>query len=110
MPPGAVIFAVGRDLQSDLLLFLDDLLDLAVLDLRERVGGNLAALALGASCLEGRGAQQAADVVGAIRRLVSSHGLPRSIARRGAGGHAQIGLQRAAVGRKLAARALVDDR
>ena len=33
MPPGAAEFAVGRELEPDLLLLLDDLLDLAVFDL-----------------------------------------------------------------------------
>ena len=35
MPPGAAELAVGRELEADLLLLLDDLLDLAVLDLGE---------------------------------------------------------------------------
>ena len=35
MPPRAAELAVGRDFQPDVLLLLDDLLDLAVLDLRE---------------------------------------------------------------------------
>ena len=35
VPPGAAEFAVGRELEADLLLLLDDLLDLAVLDLLE---------------------------------------------------------------------------
>ncbi len=39
--------------------------DLAVLDRLERVGGNLAALALGARLLQRRRAQQAADMIGA---------------------------------------------
>ena len=58
-------------LQADLLLLLDDLLDLAVLDLLELGGGDLALLALGARLLQRRGAQQAADHVGAERRLGS---------------------------------------
>ena len=33
LPPGAAELAVGRELEPDLLLLLDDLLDLAVLDL-----------------------------------------------------------------------------
>ena len=32
MPPGAAELAVGRELEADLLLLLDDLLDLAVFD------------------------------------------------------------------------------
>ena len=35
VPPGAAVLAVGRELEADLLLLLDDLLDLAVLDLLE---------------------------------------------------------------------------
>ena len=35
VPPGAAELAVGRQLQADILLLLDDLLDLAVLDLLE---------------------------------------------------------------------------
>ena len=35
MPPGAAELAVGRELEADLLLLLDDLLDLAVFDLGE---------------------------------------------------------------------------
>ena len=42
MPPGAAEFAVGGELEADLLLLLDDLLDLAVFDRLERVGGDLA--------------------------------------------------------------------
>ena len=32
VPPGTAEFAVGRELEPDLFLLLDDLLDLAVLD------------------------------------------------------------------------------
>ena len=35
VPPGAAEFAIGRDLQSDLFLLLDDRLDLAVFHLLE---------------------------------------------------------------------------
>ena len=55
MPPGAAEFAVGGELEPDLFLLLDDLLDLAVFDLAQRVGRDLAALALGARLLERRG-------------------------------------------------------
>ena len=74
MPPGAAELAVGDGLQADLLLLLDDALDLAVFD-RLEVGG--ADLALGALCprlLQRCGAQQAADMVGAERRLGAFHG------------------------------------
>ena len=67
MPPGAAELAVGGELQADLLLLPDDLPDLLVLDRFELVGRDLALLALGARVLERRGAQQAADFVGARR-------------------------------------------
>jgi hypothetical protein len=67
MPPGAAEFAVGRELETDLGLLLDDLLDLAVFDFFQR-GGDLAFGEFGARLLQGRGSQQAADHVGAKRR------------------------------------------
>ena len=69
MPPGAAEFAVGRELQPDLFLLLDDLLDLAVLDFLELGRGDLAFLALGAGILDRRGAQNAADMIGAKWRF-----------------------------------------
>src|ERR1700733_12512980 len=57
MPPRAAEFAVGGALQPDLFLLLDDLLDLAVLDLLELRRGDLALFTLGARVLERRGAQ-----------------------------------------------------
>ena len=42
MPPGAAEFAVGGELEADLLLLLDDFLDLAVFDRLERGGVDLA--------------------------------------------------------------------
>src|SRR5262249_51485854 len=80
MPPRTAIFAIRRELEPDLLLFAHDLLDLAVLDLAQGGRGNLAALALGACLFERRGAQQAADVVGAVGRLRSRHGFVLSSA------------------------------
>src|SRR5664279_1067610 len=68
MPPGAAEFAVGRELEPDLGLFLDDLLDLAVFHRPERVGFDFALGEFGARLLQWRGAQQAADHVGAERR------------------------------------------
>ncbi len=68
MPPGAAEFAVGGELQADLGLLLDDLLDLAVFDRFQRGGGDLAFGEFGARLLQRRGAQQAADHVGAERR------------------------------------------
>ena len=85
MPPRAAEFAVGRELQPDLFLLLDDLLDLAVLDLFELGGGDLALLALGARLLDRRGAQQAADHVGAEWRLGPLHDISSEV-HRGAGG------------------------
>src|SRR5262249_34544733 len=55
-------------------LLLHDLVDLAVLDRLEVGVGELARLVLGPRVLDGSGAQDAADMVGAERRL-------------GAGGH-----------------------
>ena len=58
-------------LEPDLFLLLDDLLDLAVLNLLELGVGDLFFLALRARLLDRRGAQNAADMVGAERRLGS---------------------------------------
>jgi hypothetical protein len=73
LPPRAPQLAVGRELQPDLFLLLDDLLDLAVLDLPELSGGDLALLALRARLLERRRSQQAADMIGAEWRFGSLH-------------------------------------
>src|SRR5258708_36089836 len=73
MPPGAAVLAVGRELEPDLLLLADDLLYLAIFDLLELGGRDRAALALGARVLDGGRAQDAADMVGAERRLGSGH-------------------------------------
>src|SRR5581483_9978102 len=69
MPPRAAEFAVGDRLQTDLLLAPDDPLDLAVLDRLEFGRRDVALGALLARLLQRRGAQQAADVIGAERRL-----------------------------------------
>ena len=79
VPPGAAEFAVGRALQADLLLLLDDLLDLLVLDLLQLSGVDLVLLALLARFLDRRRAQEAADVIGAKRRLVSFHWVVSSL-------------------------------
>ena len=73
VPPGAAELAVGDRLEPDLLLLLDDALDLAVLD-RLELGGVISPLARcsRASFSAGR-TQQAADVIGAERRLGSLH-------------------------------------
>src|SRR5262245_62865576 len=65
VPPGAAILAVGRELQPDLLLLLDDGLDLAILDRLELGGSDLALLALGARALGRSRAQDRGDVIGA---------------------------------------------
>src|SRR5262249_32057285 len=69
VPPRAAELAVGCELEADLLLLAHDLLDLAVLDLLELRIGDRALLVLGACVLERSGAQEAADMVGAERRL-----------------------------------------
>src|SRR5262249_16017652 len=68
VPPRAPEVAVARKLQSDLLLLLDHVPDLAVLDLLELGVRDLALLAPGARLLEGGGTQEAADLIGAERR------------------------------------------
>ncbi len=75
MPPGAAEFAVGGELEADLFLLPDDLFDLAVLDRCQRGGVDLALGALLARGFQRRGAQEAADVVGAERRFAAwGHG------------------------------------
>ena len=84
MPPRAAEFAVGDRLQAGLLLLPDDAFDLAVLD-RLSAAASISPLAnFVARLLQRRGAQQAADVVGAKGRLgalisLSSFCLRRSI-------------------------------
>ena len=56
VPPRAAEFAVGGDLQADLFLLLDDLLDLAVLDLLEFARADRSLLPFSARLLERRGA------------------------------------------------------
>jgi hypothetical protein len=69
MPPRAAELTVGDRLQADLFLLLDDARDLAVLDLGQRGGVDLARGVASARLLDGFGAQQAADVIGAEGRL-----------------------------------------
>src|SRR5262249_2878556 len=76
VPEAAAELAVGDRLEPHMPLLADDLLDLAVLDLLQLLGRDLAFLAARARRLERLRAQQAADVVGAIRRLRSFHGSP----------------------------------
>jgi hypothetical protein len=73
MPPRAAEFAVGGELQPDVFLLLDDLLDLAVFNLPELGRRDCAAGAFDARDLERRGAQQAADMVGAEWRRTTLH-------------------------------------
>ena len=68
VPEGATEFAVGGGLQARLFLAFDDFLDLLVFHRLELIGGNFTPLALGARLLQRRGAQQAADMIGAERR------------------------------------------
>ena len=68
IPEGAAEFAVGDGLQPDLFLLPDDLLDLAVFHRFQRAGRDLPALAFRARLLQRRGAQQAANMIGAERR------------------------------------------
>src|SRR5262249_24946182 len=82
VPPRAAEFAVGDRLKADLLLLLDDLPDLAVLD-RLGIGSRHPPLPplrpardLRPRLLDRRGAHQAADVIGAKRRLDALHGVP----------------------------------
>src|SRR4029079_11030986 len=73
VPPGPPELAVGRELEADLLLLLDDLLDLTVLDGLELGCRDRALLALGPRLLERGGTQEAADMVGTKRRFGSLH-------------------------------------
>src|SRR5262245_50837056 len=75
VPEGAAKLAVGDRLEADVLLLTDDLRDLAVLDRLELLGGDLAALAPPARRFQGGGAQQAAHVIGAERRVGAGHDL-----------------------------------
>src|SRR5260370_23625024 len=73
MPPRAAEFAVGRKLQADRRLLVDDLFDLHILDLAQIVSRYLTLLQFGARFLDARRPQQAADLVGAARGCWSSH-------------------------------------
>jgi len=74
MPPGAPVLAVGRELQPDLLLFPDDVFDIAVIERGELGGRDRVLLALGARRLDRIAAQDGADMIGPERRLFSLHG------------------------------------
>src|SRR5262249_47178805 len=71
VPPRAAVLAIGRELETDVLLLLDDLVDLAVLDRLEVSFAELARLVLGTRVLDRGRAQDAADMVGTVRRLGS---------------------------------------
>src|SRR5262249_54730468 len=79
VPPGAAALAVGRRLQADFLLLLDGALDLTVLDFLERRPRDLPLRAPLARLFQRRRPQQAADVVGAERRLGALHRLSSTL-------------------------------
>ena len=79
VPEGAAELAVGDRFEADLFLLADDLLDLAVLDRLELVGADLAALAFRPRLLQRGGTQQAADMIGAERRLGAGHDYAASL-------------------------------
>src|SRR6185312_8314948 len=75
VPGPAAELAVGGRLEADALLHRDRLHDRRVLRLLERLAGDVARAELLAGVQQGRGTQQAPDVVGAERRLGSlAHG------------------------------------
>jgi hypothetical protein len=74
VPPRAAELAVGDGVKSDFFLLFDDALDFAILDRLQRLAGYGAAGALRARFMNGRRPEQAADVVGAERRLCAVHG------------------------------------
>src|SRR5262249_39975349 len=74
VPPRTAELAVGDRREPALLLPLDDLLDLAVLGRLEISRGYLALRRLRPRLLHRRRAQQAADLIGAKRRLGALHG------------------------------------
>src|SRR5436190_15763740 len=79
VPEGAAKLAVGDRTETDLFLLANDRGDLAVFDRLELVGAHLAALALSSQLFEYSRAQQAADMVGAERRLSAGHGCSRIV-------------------------------
>ena len=68
VPRHAPVFAVGDGFQPHRLLLLDDVFDLAILDVRERFGSDFAARPFVPRLTKRGGAEQAADVIGAKRR------------------------------------------
>ena len=73
VPPGAAELAVGRELETQLLLLLDDLFDLTILDGLELGRRDRTLFALGARLLQRSGTQEAADMIGTERRFGSLH-------------------------------------
>jgi len=69
VPGGATELAVGRRAEADLFLLAHDLLDAVVFETPELVGVDPAGAEGVARLEQTRGAKQAADVVGAERRL-----------------------------------------
>ena len=65
LPPGAAKLAVGRELQADLFLLLDDLFNFLILDRFQRGGIDLALLAFDARFFQRCGTQDRADMIGA---------------------------------------------
>jgi len=73
VPPRAAEFAVGDRPEADVFLLADDAFDLAVFDRRQIGRRHLAPGALRARLAQRHGPQQASDVIGPERRLVTLH-------------------------------------
>src|SRR5260221_12420326 len=71
VPERTAKFAIGDHLKPDIFLSLDNCRDFAVFDCLESLGGNFAILTLRARFLQGRGTQEAADMIGTKRRCCS---------------------------------------
>src|SRR5580692_11183447 len=78
MPPRTTEFAVGDRMQADVLLLLDDLFDSAVFGRLEIGVADLVFGVAFASFFQLGGTQQAADMVGAERRLSTLHYSPHT--------------------------------
>src|SRR6478609_3877595 len=79
MPEHAAVLAIGRALQPNYLLLLDDLRDFLVLDLLQISCADLTLVALRARFGDRGGAQIAADMVGAKGGRGSFHGTVSSL-------------------------------
>ena len=73
-PVAPAQLAVGDEPEARFLLLGDDLDDLGVLDGGDFVGCDFARVLLLARRLDGRGSEEAADVIGAERSVVAGHG------------------------------------